>query len=171
MALIFAWSAAFLAWAGNGFPAAIFWLSLLLPPLLCTLGYSLRRHAFLILGFVGLVGLAMELALVGELIFGLGTLALALFSWDFAEFSRYPSFERKALARLKLRALGWSAGAIGSGLVLAVAASFLRFSLSFWVLLGGLVLLWLLIRLWLREMQKLYGAESKGKRSLSGPME
>jgi hypothetical protein len=48
----------------------------------------------------------MELALVGELIFGLGTLALALFSWDFAEFSRYPSFERKALARLKTSRAG-----------------------------------------------------------------
>ncbi len=170
MALIFAWSAAFLAWAGNGFPAAIFWLSLLLPPLLCTLGYFLRRHAFWILGFVGLVGVAIELALVGQLLFGLGTLAFALFSWDFADFSRYPAVEEKEMWRVKRRALGWSAGAIGSGLVLAVVASFLRFSLNFWVLLGGLVLLWLLLRFWLREMQNFYGTEAKGKRSLSGPM-
>jgi len=171
MALIFAWSAAFLAWAGSAFPTAVFWLTLLLPPLFCTLGYFLRRQVFWILGFVGLVGLAMELALVGKFLLGLGTLALALFSWDFAEFSRYPSSEEKEIWRMKLRALCWSAGAIGSGLVLAVAASFLRFSLNFWVLLGALVFLWLLLRLWLREMQNLYGAEAKGKRSLSRPTE
>lgn len=155
MALIFAWSAVFLAWAGNTFPTAVFWLSLLLPPLFWTLGYFLRRHAFWILGFVGLVGLAMELALVGKLLLGLGTLALAIFSWDFAEFSRCLSFEKKEMWRMKLRALRWSVGVIGSGLVLAVAASFLRFSLNFWVLLGALVFLWLLLRLWLREMQNL----------------
>jgi len=170
MALIFAWSAAFLAWAGNAFPTAVFWLALLLPPLFCTLGYSLHRHAFWVLGFVGLVGLAMELAVSGKLLFGLGTLALALFSWDFAGFSRYFPSEKREMRRIKLRAWGWSAGAIGSGLALAVGTSFLRFSLNFWIVLAGLVLIWLVLWLWLRELQKLYGAAAKGKRSLSGPM-
>lgn len=158
MSLVIVLFALVLGWLGQGRPAHPVWVSVLALPLLWASGIWLKRRAFLVLGFLGLVALAVLCAWSGNLLGGLGVLGMALFAWD------HPSW------RVRGHGFLWSVGVVGTGVALGVCVSFLRFSLNFWALMAGLVLVWWVLRAWAREIHGPHGGKANGNRSASGPM-
>jgi len=162
MAVIGAVLAILLAWMGLGHPFQPIWALSLLSPIFWLMGIVLNRRIFVSLGFFGLLALSAQCSFSGNLSLGLGVLGLALFSWDSLAFF----LQRKGFLKMG-RAHLWSSLVIGSGVALGFAASILRFSLSFWILVGALALVWIFLRLLVQEIAQ--GRETNGNRSTSNP--
>ena len=162
MAVIGAVLTILLAWMGMGHPFQPVWVLTLLSPIFWLMGIALNRRALFSLGFFGLLALSAQCVFSGNLPLGLGALSLTLFSWDSLAFFLH----RKKFLKLG-RAHLWSSLIVGSGIALGFAASILRFSLNFWILVGALALVWVFLRLLIREMAQ--GRETNGKRSTSNP--
>ncbi len=163
MALMAVLLAVGLAWVAHGHPVHPGWAGLVVVPMGWAAGLRFRIPKLVFLGFVGLVGLAASGAVGGNLPLGLGVLGLALLAWDGSAF-RGGQDRGSAARRLRRSVL-----VVCTGLALAFAASLLRFSLNFWVLLGGLVFAWLALWAWLREVSHSSGGNANGNRSTSGP--
>lgn len=162
MALIGAILAVLLAWIGQGRPLAPAWALAFLPVIFFSAGVALEKRVFSALGFFGLASLAMACTFHGDLAIGLGVLCLALFTWDCLPVHRFPSSERPKFFGGS-RAWLWSGGVVGTGLALAFAISFVRFSVNFWALVGAAFLAWFTLRTIVREL--VHGGKANGNRS------
>ncbi|MCS7240651.1 MAG: hypothetical protein NZ651_05345 [Candidatus Bipolaricaulota bacterium] len=168
MALILAWIVPLVAWLGHGYPLSPAWGSVLLAPILWTAGLVRGRRLLLPFGFLSFVALAASCTVGGRLLLGLALLGLSLLAWDCADFFRLPASAR-ALA-VRRQAFLWSGFVTGTGIALAIGASFLHLVVNFWALVGGMILVWMLFWLLLREITKAHGGETSGNRSVSEPI-
>lgn len=169
MALIIAWLTPILAWLSLGHPFHPGWALLFLPAILWTLGLFLSRRLPLFLGFLGFLAFAASCVVGGRVFLGLVLLGLDLFAWDCADLFRLPVLDPRQISRARRQTFLWAGLVAGTGVALGVGASLLRVPTNFWALVGGMILVWVLLWLWLRAAAGNHGGKTRGNRSVSAP--